>query len=87
MSQNFAESGWDFDAGQGGEISGLPVQRIVSDDGVDTKPCAEAWLSETTEEAIRSRGIIPVLSVRGRDAVRITSLQSISYPLQNLAIH
>ena len=87
MLQNFAESGWDFDAGQGGEISGLPVQRIVSDDGVDTKPCAEAWLSETTEEAIRSRGIIPVLSVRGRDAVRITSLQSISYPLQNLAIH
>ena len=87
MSHNFAESGWDFDAGQGGEISGLPVQRIVTDDGVDTKPCAEVWLSEATEEAIRSRGMIPVLSIRGRDAVRITTLHSISDPLQNLAIH
>jgi type VI secretion system protein ImpC len=87
MSQNFAESGWDFDAGQGGEISDLPVQRIVGDDGVDTKPCAEAWLSESTEEAIRSRGIIPVLSIRGRDAVRITTLYSFSDPLQNLTIH
>jgi type VI secretion system protein ImpC len=87
MSQNFAESGWDFDAGQGGEISGLPVQRIVSEDGVDTKPCAEAWLSEATEEAIRSRGIIPVLSIRGRDAVRITTLYSISDPPLNLLLH
>ena len=87
ISNNFAESGWDFDPGQGGEISGLPVQRIVTDDGVDTKPCAEAWLSETTEAAIRSRGIIPVLSIRGRDAVRITSLHSISDPPQTLVLH
>jgi predicted component of type VI protein secretion system len=87
MSQNFAESGWDFDAGQGGEISGLPVQRIVSGNEVDAKPCAEVWLSETAGEAIRSRGIMPVLSIRGRDAVRITSLHSISDPPQDLVLH
>ena len=87
ISNNFAESGWDFDPEEGGEISGLPVQRIVTDDEVDTKPCAEAWLSETTEQAIRSRGIMPVLSIRGRDAVRITSLHSISDPPQTLVLH
>ena len=86
ISQHFAESGWEFDAEQGGEISGLPIQQIVGEDGVDTKPCAEAWLSETAEEAIRSRGIIPVLSIRGRDAVRISTLHSISDPLQNLSL-
>jgi type VI secretion system protein ImpC len=86
LSHNFGESGWDFDPGQGGEISGLPVQQIVSDGETDMKPCAEAWLSERAGEAIRSRGIIPVLSIRGRDAVRITSLHSISAPPRNLAV-
>jgi type VI secretion system protein ImpC len=86
MSQNFGESGWDFDPERGGEISGLPVQKIVSDGEPDMKPCAEAWLSETAEEAIRSRGMIPVLSIRGRDAVRITRLHSISAPPQNLPV-
>jgi type VI secretion system ImpB/VipA family protein len=86
MSKNFGESGWNFDILQGGEISGLPVQRIVTDGEADIKPCAEAWLSETAEEAIRSRGIIPVLSIRGRDAVRITSLHSVSAPPRNLAV-
>jgi len=87
MSQSFGESGWDFDEGQGGEISGLPIQQVVIDGETDTKPCAEAWLSETAGEAIRSRGIIPVLSIRGRDAVRVTSLHSISNPPGNLALH
>ena len=86
MSQSFGESGWDFDEGQGGEISGLPIQQVVIDGETDTKPCAEAWLSETAGEAIRSRGIIPVLSIRGRDAVRVTCLHSISNPPRNLAL-
>jgi len=86
MSQSFGESGWDFDEGQGGEISGLPIQQIVIDGEIDIKPCAEAWLSETAGEAIRSRGIMPVLSIRGRDAVKIPSLHSISDPVRNLAL-
>jgi type VI secretion system protein ImpC len=86
ISQNFAQSGRDFDSGQGGEIPGLPVQQIVCDGEADMKPCAEAWLSDAAEEAIRGRGMIPVVSIRGRDAVRITSLHSISVLLQNLAV-
>jgi type VI secretion system protein ImpC len=86
MSQSFGESGWDFNEGQGGEISGLPIQQVVIDGEIDTKPCAEAWLSETAGEAIQSRGIIPVLSIRGRDAVRVSSLHSISNPQRNLAL-
>jgi len=86
MSQSFGEFGWDFDESQGGEISGLPIQQVVIDGEIDLKPCAEVWLSETAEEAIRSRGIIPVLSIRGRDSVSVTSLHSISNPPRSLAL-
>ena len=84
MSENFDES--EFDAGQGGEVSGLPVQEITREGEVDVKPCAEVWLSEREEAAIRSRGIMPVVPIRGRDAVRVASLHSISKSLEPLPV-
>ena len=50
------------------------------------KPCAEAWLSERAAEAILRQGIMPVMSVRGRDAVQLLSLRALSNPPMALAV-
>ena len=50
----------------------------------ETTPCAEAWLSEKAAEAILSRGLMPVLSVRGRDYVLLVSFRSIADPARAL---
>ena len=86
MVTSFAEDGWDMElGGAGGEIGGLPVYSFKAGGEKETKPCAEAWLSEKAAEAILSRGLMPVLSVKGRDSVLLVSLRSVSEPAHPLA--
>lgn len=64
--------------GGGGELGEL--HKFTSDGETQVKPCAEAWLSERTADAILSHGIVPVLSVHGRDAVQLLTLEALSNP-------
>ncbi len=82
----FSEDGWDMElGGAGGEIGGLPVYSFKAGGEKETKPCAEALLSDKAADAILSRGLMPVLSVKGRDSVLLVSLRSISDPPRPLA--
>ena len=82
----FSNEGWDMElGGAGGEIAGLPVHTFKVDGEKEVTPCAEAWLSEKAADAILTRGLMPVLSVRGRDSVLLVSLRSISDPAKALA--
>ena len=63
----------------------LPFSLSHADGEKQAKPCAEALLSEKAADVILSRGLMPVLSVRGRDAVLLVSLRSISDPASPLA--
>jgi type VI secretion system protein ImpC len=78
LAQSFTEKGWMLDIEAGGDIDGLPV--VVSGTGVDAQalPCAEAWLTDTASQRLLEKGVIPVLSVQHRDAVRIPRLCSIT---------
>jgi type VI secretion system protein ImpC len=62
------------------EVGGLPIHKFTIDGEMQVKPCGEAWLSERAAAAILSQGIMPVLSVRGHDAVQILTLRAISNP-------
>jgi len=86
LLDSFAADGWDMElGGAGGEIGGLPVHSFRTGAEKETKPCAEAWLSEKAADAILARGPMPVLSVRGRDSVLLVSLRSIADPARPLA--
>jgi len=71
---------------EGGEVGGLPLHKFTSDGETQVKPCAEAWLNDRAAAAILSHGIMPVMSIRGRDAVQVLTLQSLSDPPAPLAI-
>jgi len=86
LLNSFASEGWDMElGGSGAEIGGLPVHSIKEAGERDVKPCAEAWLTEKAADAILSRGLMPVLSVRHRDSVLLVSLRSIAEPARPLA--
>lgn len=86
LINSFADDGWEMElGGVGGEIGGLPVHSFKADGEKQAKPCAEAWLSEKAADVILSHGLMPVLSVRGRDSVILVSLRSISDPASPLA--
>jgi len=56
-----------------------------SDDTKHVTPCAEAILTERAMEILIGKGLMPVLSIKGRDAVRVPRFQSIAAPPAPLA--
>lgn len=87
LADAFAAHGSEMEVdGGGGEVSGLPIHKFTRDGETHVKPCAEAWLSERAATAILSHGIMPVLSVRGRDAAQLWTLRAISSPPVPLAV-
>jgi type VI secretion system protein ImpC len=86
LADAFAAAGWNFDTRGGGQICGLPMHTFTTDGGTQVKPCAESWLSDRAANVILNHGIMPVASIRGRDAVEIRALQSFSIPPKPLII-
>jgi len=78
IADAFQAEGWEMQVTGSGEVGDLPVYKFKDDGETKVKPCAEAWLSERAGEAIQSQGLMPLLSIKGRDAVRLACLQSIS---------
>lgn len=77
--------GGDESAGAG-DVGELPVFRFQANGERAMKPCAEAWLTDRAANAIRRQGLIPCLSIKGRDAVRVAGLQSVASPVAPLAL-
>jgi len=76
----FKEFGWTFTGGLRSDLTGLPMHIYDSDGTKHVTPCAEAILTERAMEVLINKGLMPVLSVKGRDAVRIPRFQSIAEP-------
>jgi type VI secretion system protein ImpC len=68
-----------------GTITGLPAYASTIDGEPQLQPCAEVGLTERAVEAILARGIMPLMSLRDRDAARLVRLQSIADPPAALA--
>jgi type VI secretion system protein ImpC len=85
LGEAFSESGWDLRPGEVGEISGLPVYVHRADGESHLKPCAEALLTEQAAEAILDHGLMPLLSIKGSDAIRLIRFQSIAEPVKALS--
>ena len=80
LAEAFLADGWEMESPAGGEINDLPVFSFKEAGESQIKPCAEAWLSDRAADRILARGLIPLLSIKGRDAARLVSLQSIALP-------
>jgi type VI secretion system protein ImpC len=78
LAAAFQAEGWEMRTSGYGEVGDLPVYKFREEGETKVKPCAEAWLSDRAAEAIFKQGLMPVLSVRGRDAARLAGLQSLA---------
>ncbi len=85
LGQAFAESGWRLRPGSAQEVGGLPLH-VYADRGEQrVKPCAEVALSERALDALLEAGVMPLVSVYGRDVVRLARFQSLASPPAPLA--
>jgi type VI secretion system protein ImpC len=85
LAQSFSESGWDMRPGEITEVERLPLHVYRKNGESESKPCAEVLLTEDAVESILDAGLIPLVSFKGRDSVRVVRFQSIADPAQLLA--
>jgi len=85
LGQSFSEAGWEMRPGTVVEIDKLPLHVYLRDGESEPKPCAEVLLTEEAAERMVEEGLIPLVSFKGRDLVRVARFQSIAEPLRVLA--
>jgi type VI secretion system ImpC/EvpB family protein len=85
IGQSFLDAGWDMQLGDRLELGDLPAHIVERDGEKRMQACAELYLSERAGEAMLERGLMPLMSYRNRNAVRVLRMQSLSQPLQALA--
>ncbi len=85
LGQSFSEYGWEMRPGVHAQIDGLPLHVYEQDGESELKPCAEALLTEDAAERILENGMMPLVSLKGQDVVRLVRFQSIAKPLRALA--
>ena len=85
IGQAFTESGWQMTPGDILDIGDLPAYSYPADDEQKILPCAEVYLTETAAEKILEQGLMPIVSLRNTNRVRLLRFQSIASPVQALA--
>jgi type VI secretion system protein ImpC len=81
----FEQGGWDLKPETAAEIQGLPAH--VFKDGLETRvtPPSEVVLTLRAAEKLLEAGLVPVISLKGSESVRVARLQAIASPLRALA--
>jgi type VI secretion system protein ImpC len=86
LGQAFAESSWQMNPGSIKDIEGLPLHVYQDDSGESvSKPCAEVWLTEHAAQRLLEQSVMPLLSFKNRDQIRLARFQSLAIPLRVLA--
>jgi len=78
LAQGFSKNGWDFRPSDALEIEGLPLHIYECDGDSEIKPCAEALLTVRAAKEIIDRGLMPLLSMKDSDTIRLGMFQSIA---------
>ena len=84
LGQNFLHQG-RFQPATILEIEDLPLHILTKGGERSALPCAEYLLTLQTAEALLEAGLMPLLSFKEQDRVRLARVQSISQPLAPLA--
>lgn len=85
LAESFSRSGWEMRPGDVQQFGGLPLHVYEAGGETRTKPCAEVLLGERAARLLLERGLMPLLSFKDRDDLRLARFQSISDPPTRLA--
>ncbi|MEK6236790.1 MAG: type VI secretion system contractile sheath large subunit [Planctomycetales bacterium] len=81
----FERSGWAMQPGDVSEVGDLPSHTFQEDGEFAQQACGEVYLSDRAGEAIMAQGLMPILSNRGRNSVKIMRFHSLTEPPSGLS--
>jgi type VI secretion system protein ImpC len=85
IGQAFTERGWQMSPGDVLDIGDLPACSYSADGEQQILPCAEVYLTETAADKIIEQGLMPMVSLRNTNTVRLLRFQSIASPAKPLS--
>jgi type VI secretion system protein ImpC len=85
LAEAFSQDEWELRPGVIQNIEGLPLHIYREGGASVTKPCAETWLTERAVECIMDAGLMPLVSMKNQDVVRLARFQSLADPPRALA--
>jgi type VI secretion system protein ImpC len=85
LAQGFSKFGWELRPGVFKNIEGLPMHFCREEGEARIKPCAEVLLIEKTAEIMLEKGLMPLISFKDQDKVRLARFQSLAKPAAHLA--
>jgi hypothetical protein len=80
LGEAFTRSGWSLQPGALGVLDRRPVWHVGKGSDREMVPGAEVWLTDSAVERLLDRGLTPLVSIKGRDAIAVARLQSIANP-------
>jgi type VI secretion system protein ImpC len=84
LAQSYSSYGWEMGRALMQDIDGLPVHVHERDGETVFQSCAEVQLSENAAEQLIEYGLMPLVSYRDTDRVRLVRFQSITDPVTAL---
>jgi type VI secretion system protein ImpC len=84
LAQSFRSFGWEIGRKLLTEIDGLPTHLYSQDGENKTKSCAEINMTHTACDTLIEQGLIPLISFRDTDIIKIADFQSIAFPSKSL---
>ncbi len=78
LAQSFNEFGWNFPANLIQDVDDLPLYYYQEETETKAKSCTEFVLTQTNAELSIEQGLIPLISFRDTDRVRVGRFQSIA---------
>jgi type VI secretion system protein ImpC len=85
LAQEFSQFGWNFQLGAMLDIDGLPLHVYQVKGESVAKPCAEVTLTEQAAEIIIDKGLMPLVSFKNQDRIRLARFQSFADPPSRLS--
>jgi type VI secretion system protein ImpC len=78
LGESYSAYGWEMGRALKQDVEGLPTH--VYKDGTETvfKPCGEALLTEEACNTLMSHGLMPLISFKNTDRVKLARFQSIA---------
>lgn len=80
LAQTFRQYGWDISQNFIQDIEDLPLYIYWSEDGSGVLPCAETLMTQSNCETLLGQGLIPLISYKDSDRIKVARFQSIAHP-------
>ena len=84
LAQSYSAFGWEMGGNLLQDLEDLPLHMYKSGGETVYQPCSEALLTQSTCERLMDHGLMPIVSYKNTDKVKLARFQSISDPVSAL---